>query len=114
MNEVKRIKPNLLDPVLQKKIINKLKPPVVDYWGPAKSGIRIFYEKYIKPNIGLFLFLLVIIFFFIYRYRSVKKERERKELENIIQTHSHENENTYIKELLDVYHLEKERLREPV
>ncbi|XWV24833.1 mg596 protein [Tupanvirus deep ocean] len=81
MNNNKHLKPNLLDPIIEKKIIKTLKPPNHDYWAPAKSGVKSFFENYIKPNIGLVIFIIIIILFLIYRYRVIKKDREAKEIE---------------------------------
>ncbi|XWV26080.1 hypothetical protein QJ857_gp1000 [Tupanvirus soda lake] len=83
MNNNKHLKPNLLDPIMEKKIIKTLKPPNHDYWAPAKSGVKSFFENYIKPNIGLVILIIVVILFLIYRYRVIKKDREAKEVEKI-------------------------------
>jgi hypothetical protein len=80
----KHIKPNLLDPILSKKIIMTLNPPKEDYWEPAKNFSQILYQKYIRPNIMFIIFLLFVLLILFYRYRIVKTERDRKNLEGII------------------------------
>jgi hypothetical protein len=75
MNNSKRLKPNLLDPDIEKKIIRTLKPPKEDYWGPTKNMFQIFWFDYIVPNKYLVLFIIFIILVLIYRYQIIRKNR---------------------------------------
>lgn len=84
MNANKKIKPNLLDPIIEKKIVKTLNPQEEDYWGPTKNVFQLFYQNYIRDNIGLFIIIILIILFLIYRYRFVKKDREAKNIEHYI------------------------------
>lgn len=86
MNNYKHLKPNLLDPIIRKKIMKTLNPPRQDYWAPAKLNCRSFYENYMKPNVGLVIVIIIIILFLLYRYRVIKKERDNRELEKILET----------------------------
>lgn len=81
MNNNKHVKPNLLDPLIGKKIVKTLKQPDNDYWAPTKSSAKNFYDVYIKQNIGLVIFIIIILLFLIYRYRSIKMDRQVRELE---------------------------------
>lgn len=78
----KRLKPNLIDPIIGQKIIKTLKPPREDYWEPTRNVAKSFYHDYIKPNFGLVILIIVIIILLIYRYRVIKNERESKLLQN--------------------------------
>lgn len=86
MNNNKHRKPNLMDPLIEKKIIKTLKMPTEDYWAPTKSTFRSFFREYIRPNISLIIFIVIIILFLIYRYRTIKHERENREIEKIYET----------------------------
>ena len=124
MNNNKCIRPNLLDPIMKKKIIKTLNPPVEDYWAPTKSGAKSFIENYIKPNIGFFIFVILVILFLFYRYRVIKKGRERSELENQlngeiiepvpIQSNNIISTNDYSQLLMYLYEKQKDSLREPI
>ena len=92
MNNTKRIKPNLVDPIIEKKIIKTLAPPKEDYWAPTKNGFQTFYQTYIKPNMAFVIFILLVIVFLIYRYHTVKKDRKRQELENIMGSSQNNNQ----------------------
>jgi hypothetical protein len=105
------IKPNLLDPIIGKKIIRTLMPPRDDYWAPVKSSLRTFYQKYIKTNILLVIIIVLIIFFLVYRYHVVKKRKEILELNGIYEYSNNIPEDS--KMVLRWYNLQKEHLREP-
>jgi hypothetical protein len=130
MNNNKRLKPNLLDPIIEKKIIKTLKPPQEDYWAPTKSSFQSFYKNYIRSNMMLVIFIIIIIMFLIYRYRVTKRERETKQLEKIYENMYHTERsvipekqqaiqlpkndvNEYTNLLLALYNQQKENLREP-
>jgi len=139
MNKNKRLKPNLLDPMVEKKIIKTLKPIKEDYWAPTKNTFQSFFQNYIKPNLLLVFIIFLIIFFLVYRYRNIKKEKEKQELEKIYNPISNtnivtitdskqttpndtqkktdniseKNINEYTNLLLQYYNLQKENLREP-
>lgn len=127
MNTNKRLKPNLLDPIIEKKIIKTLKPPKEDYWAPTKNTFQSFYQNYIKPNIALVVLIILFIIFLLYRYRTIKKNREQKETTNN-NTNCNTNEcykyvektkepdpkvKEYAEALVSVYNQQKEALREP-
>ncbi len=80
---MKKIKPELIDPYMEKKIIKTLKPKNVDNWEPVKNAVKTFYHNYIRDNIGLCVIILLVIIFFIYRYRYVKKNKEMEMLQQI-------------------------------
>ena len=128
MNNNKRLKPNLLDPLIEKKIIKTLKPQKDDYWEPTKKSFHSFYQNYIKPNMSLVIFVIVIILFLIYRYRVIKKEREIKQTEKIHENmyvipkgnnvlhyrdQNSEDINEYTKMIMHLYNQQKENMREP-
>lgn len=131
MNHNKRLKPKLLDPILQKKIIKTLKPPKEDYWAPTKNVFQIFYQDYIKPNIYLILFIILICILLLYRYRMTQREREKNN--TVVVNHYHteptknsvdtnilpelvqnQTVNTYTDIVMNAYNQQKEDLREPL
>lgn len=123
-NNNKNLKPNLLDPLVEKKIIKTLKPIQPDYWAPAKNSAQSFMDNIIKPNISLLIFILIIIIFLIYRYRITKKKRELEQNENTyhLSKNSHPIKSSeYPKQilndttntLLQLYNQQKDFLREP-
>lgn len=124
MNQNKKLKPNLLDPLLEKKIIKTLTPVQDDYWGPTKNFLKNVFEKYIKPNIFLIIIIIIIVILLIYRYRITKKDRQKKETmnhesrENIV--HDNKDElikkqiNDYANLVLAAYNRQKEDEREPI
>ena len=83
MNDYKYIKPNLADPLLEKKIVKTLTPPNEDYWGPTRTGLNKFYHKFIKPNWGLVVVLILLACFLIYRYRYIKDIRDEQKIQMI-------------------------------
>lgn len=121
MNKNGRIKPNLLDPMIEKKIVKTLQIPKDNFWVPTKNSFVNCYKKYMRPNIFLIIFIIVIIIFLIYRYRVVKK---KKLIVQICDTQnkkstgqndfSKKNINDNIEALLYVYNQQKENLREPI
>lgn len=130
MNNNKRLKPNLVDPIMSKRIIKTLAPEKPDYWAPTKNSLRSFYNNFIKKNVAFVIIVIFFILFLIYRYRSIKKDREEKFIENIDTSAncpvvSDTNKNfsekkndapmdEYTKLLLQYYNYEKESAREPV
>jgi hypothetical protein len=117
----KRIKPNLIDPVLEKRIIKTLNPPKEDYWGPTKSGFHSFYNEYIKPNFFFILLFIFFILFLIYRYRMINRAKQDNPINQIHQPYiKHHPLNVmssdikqYNDMLLQLYNQHKELLREP-
>ena len=89
MNVNKNVRPDLLDPIVEKKIMKVLNPPVEDYWAPAKTGLRGFYHNYIRPNVWLLVFIVIIILILYYRYRKVKADREKEQYEDLKTYNSH-------------------------
>lgn len=81
MNINKHFKPNLLDPIVKKRIVKAMNPPKDDYWAPTKTTARSFYQNYIKSNIGFFIVLVIFILFLFYRYRIIRKNRVTSEIE---------------------------------
>ena len=134
MNNNKRLKPNLVDPIMSKRIIKTLAPEKPDYWAPTKNGLRSFYNNFIKKNIAFVIIVILFILFLIHRYRSIKKDRDDKIIENIdadvmcppvpvVNTNTSINSSgkkkdastdEYTKLLLQYYNYEKESAREPV
>lgn len=121
MNNVKQIKPNLVDPLLEKKIIKTLNPPKDNYWAPAKNGLYDFFHNWIRPNIWLVVIIIVLVLFLIYRYRIIKREREIKQLQELynlqptvqINDPPKQEIDQYVKSLLAYYNQQKELIREP-
>lgn len=116
----KQVKPNLVDPMLQKKIFKTLNPPVEDYWAPTKNSFQNFYKNFIRPNIFLIIFIIVLALLLYYRYRVVKTEREQRELQKVYDNnHNDKNINAedlvekYQDVLLYLYNQQKETMREP-
>ena len=135
-NNNRHIKPNLVDPIIEKKIIKTLNPPREDYWAPTKNILQSFYQNYIKTNIPLIIFIIILILFLIYRYRSVREQRGQ-EYQNIDPTQpivsvpqqpllheraidkpndkslSKKDTNEYTNLFLALYNQQKETMREP-
>ena len=78
MNINKRLKPNLVDPIVVQKIVRTLNPPKQDYWEPTKNVMHSFYTNYIKTNFGLIIVIIIICIFLVYRYRVIKSKRENE------------------------------------
>lgn len=95
MNVNKHVKPNLLDPIIEKKIVKTLNGPDNDYWAPAKTTAASFFDTYIRPHIVLVIFIALIILFLIYRYRMIKSDREIKRIEEEYAA-KYSNYNTYV------------------
>lgn len=76
-NNIKKInmKPNLIDPLIEQKIIKTLNPPIENYWGPAKDNFNYILHNYIKPNIFIFVLLVLFILFLVYRYKNIRQAR---------------------------------------
>lgn len=97
MYNKKHLKPNLMDPLIDQKIMKTLgnkKQISEDYWEPTRVGLFTFWEKYILPNIWIIIVILIVVIFLIYRYRSVKSEREEKEMlekYNAFNAYNHSN-----------------------
>ena len=128
MNINKRLKPNLVDPIIGQKILKTLKPPKEDYWEPTRNVAKSFYNDYIKPNFGLIIFIIIIIILLIYRYRVIKSDRENKSNtkqpansahQNNVRQNNEQQKNTdqnledYSKLLIQYYNQQKENSREP-
>ncbi|AGF85213.1 membrane protein [Moumouvirus goulette] len=120
----KQIKPNLVDPMLQKKIFKTLNPPVEDYWAPTKNSFQNFYKNFIRPNIFLIIFIIILALLLYYRYRVVKTEREERELQKIYNGNNNngkDNKNIEVDDLVEkyqdvllyLYNQQKENMREP-
>lgn len=131
MNNIKQLKPNLLDPILVKKINKTLNPPIEDYWEPTRNTARSFFENYIKPNAILFILFLVFILFLFYRYQVIKKNREETELVDLYQKQLYQtvinndptNRAQYVQNnnldqraqlFLNLYEEQKNIMREPI
>lgn len=125
-NNSKRPKPNLLDPLLEKRIVKTLNPPIEDYWMPAKSTFRSIIDKVIKPNIILWIFILILIVLLFYRYQITKKDREKKKLQSISEPYAQNkqiyvpssknpdlSDDSYAKLLLLLYNQQRELSIEP-
>ncbi len=108
MNQTKHLKPNLLDPILEKKIINTLNPPQDNYWEPTKNIFHNIYKKYIRPNITLVIIFIIILLLLLYRYRIIKNKRVNK-LDNDQQIIDE-----YTNYFIESYNQQKEDLREPI
>lgn len=80
MNKPIKLKPNLVDPELIRKIKKTLRPPQEDYWEPTKNTFQTLYDNYIVPNISIIIVIIIIIVILVYRYYMVKREREQKKL----------------------------------
>lgn len=118
----KRLKPNLLDPLIESKIKKTLMPVKDDYWAPVRSSGTSFVQNIVKKNIGLIILIIIIILFLIYRYRIIKKEREMKELEEatttsknttILNSITNPEMKQYADILLAMYNQQKENATEP-
>ena len=108
MNIRKYIRPNLLDPMLERRIIKTLNPAKPDYWAPTKNVAKNFFQNFVKQNIWLIIFIVIIILFLIYRYRVIKKNREL-----IVTNQPDIKSNNYSTMIMEAYNIQKERLREP-
>jgi hypothetical protein len=73
----------LIDDEQVQQYVNELTPPPkADYWAPAKSGAKSFYEKWIKPNILPIVLIILFILFLIYRYKTTQKEKSQTPIKN--------------------------------
>ena len=108
----KRIpEPNLVNPMVRKKIMDILAPPKEDYWEPTRNTLKIFFYKYIMPNIfWVFVFIIICIFLY-YRYRDTQKKKQ-KELENPVNTTPNIDYQRIIDKSTQMYRANIEDLRE--
>ncbi|MEM0354041.1 MAG: hypothetical protein QXW79_00530 [Thermoplasmata archaeon] len=132
MNNYKRLKPNLLDPIVEQKIIKTLSPPREDVWAPVKNSFRNFYQHYIRPNFWIFAIIIMVGLLLFYRYRMIKFERENNHiiwnpqldqlacsnLNGKCSQNEHLSQNTkeyniYAQSLLQLYRQQKEEMLEP-
>ncbi len=120
MNIKKNFRPNLIDPILEKRIIKTLNPPKPDYWAPTKNVANGFYQTYVKQNFGLIIFVVIIILFLIYRYRIIKKNREYNDWQKYygynVSTEKIDPPKKnieYSKIAIEAYNMQKEMMREP-
>ena len=134
MNINKRLKPNLVDPIIGQKIVKTLKPLKEDYWEPTRNIAKSFYNDYIKPNFGVVIFIIIIIILLIYRYRVIKSTRENKLINKpnnppantticnknnckdgscAIQQNNANDIDEYSDALIQLYNQQKENSREP-
>lgn len=118
MNNSKHLKPNLVDPLISKKIIKTLDTSKENYWEPAKNSFWSFYQNYIRPNIFLIIVIIVILILLLFRYRIIKNNRETKTTNTpIIQHQPTSKKSTDTQEYADLmmhlYNHHKEILREP-
>ncbi|MEM3062060.1 MAG: hypothetical protein QW303_00750 [Nitrososphaerota archaeon] len=134
MNNYKRLKPNLLDPIVEQKIIKTLNPPKEDLWAPAKNSFRNFYQHYIRPNFWIIAIIITVGLLLFYRYRMIKFEREnshiiwnhREKMEQLTCSNlsskcsqdEHLPQDTkeydkYARNLLQLYRQQKEEMLEP-
>jgi len=100
-----KLKPNLIDPILNQKIIKTLKPNIPDYWEPTKKSCNTFYQKYIKPNLKFIVILILLLLVLLYRYRSIKNRRINK-------TKNINANNDFASYFIDTYSKEKEESRD--
>lgn len=104
-------KPDLVDPILEQKVIKTLKPVKPDYWMPTKNVAKSFYQDYIRPNILFIIIFICICLFLLYRYRVVRKEK----VGTVIQSKPVSAQlEAYANLVIDAYNQQKENLREPV
>lgn len=101
----KRLKPNLLDPAIEKRIIKTLRPEQEDYWEPTKNTFQSIYSDYIQPNIYFVIFLVLVFLLLLYRYRIIQKNRNENYYEQPIIQPPVVNNN-----FIDLYNMEKEQL----
>jgi len=91
MNNNKKLRPNLLDPILEKKIIKTLKPPKEDYWAPTKNIFQNIYQNYIRPNVYLIIIIVIICLILLYRYRMIRNDRAKK-IDEMNQSHAYNHQ----------------------
>lgn len=112
MNNVKHLKPNLLDPIIEQRIKKTLMPKNTDYWGPVKNTSLSFWKDVVLKNIGLIVLVVLIILFLIYRYRVIRKVKESNVEPYVSKSKIlPNNDNTRL--FLEFYNQQKEILREP-
>lgn len=106
-----KIKPNLLDPKIEREISQSLGVVHVDYWNPIKRGTNYIYQKVIRKNLLFFIIFGAVVIFLIFRYFRVKKNKSKKssDTEKI-----DNNEKQEIDKLLEMYRIQKENMREPI
>lgn len=128
----KRLKPNLVDPILQQKLMKTLAPPKEDYWAPTKNIFQIAYQDYIKPNIWLIILVIILLLLLLYRYRTIQnsryKENDKSSINNLNTSYTtnqtvvepinqkkqrNNSINEYAELVMSAYTQQKEDLREP-
>lgn len=72
---VKTLRPNLVDPLLGKKIVKTLKVQQAGYWEPTKNVCHNIYHKYIKPNKIIVVVVIIVAILLLYRYRTTKRNK---------------------------------------
>lgn len=102
---IQKLKPNLVDPILNQKIVKTLKPNISDYWEPTKKGCNTVYQKYIKPNLKFIIILIILLIILLYRYRSIKNKR-------LYKPKKMEYQNNYSEYLIDNYKRQKDEYHE--
>lgn len=112
MNNNKHLKPNLINPVIEKKIMKTLQPPQYDYWAPTKNTCRNFYRDYLRSNVALIFVMLIVILFLIYRYRVTKNKKQLLPLKELPDQSNHFIDQ-YTNLLINAYEQEHELQREP-
>lgn len=120
---LKKIKPNLVDDYLSKKVVNVINPPKKDYWEPTKLTIKSFYQNVIRPNWLIVVIIFIICVLLIYRYRIVQERRTDTQIDTQIDTPIEEKPklksnakdelDDYAKIILEQYNKEKELSLEP-
>lgn len=117
---MQHIKPNLLDSVVSKEIVQKLNPPKEDYWKPTSNTFKNIYIKYIRTNLWFYVFLVLIIIFLIYRYFDIRNKNKLKMYQEKIQQMYGIDPpikktlyDDYKDVLLSAYYHQKEKSREP-
>lgn len=111
------LKPKLLDPLLQKKIINTLNPQKDTYWQPIKTEFNNIYNKYISRNLFFIIIILFFLLFLFYRYRITQIERIKLLYNQHLSQkdeYSKAIKDEYSKAVVDLYDKQKEYMREPL
>lgn len=108
----KQFEPNLIDPIVGKKIINSMKPIEEDYWGSARDMYNKIIDKIVKPNMVLIIIIILVVIYLIYRYRNIKHKNRISEL-NKNEDINKKNNDEYTDLLKQLYKYEIERTTEP-
>ena len=110
MNKFTSNRPNLLDPLVTKKIIRTLNSKSNGHFLPVKNTFTSIYTHIILPNIIGIVVIFIAIIVLLYRYRITSNKRTVDALSSNIYNQKQYDDTDL---LIDIYTHQKEVSREP-